>query len=211
MTSLGQIGAFRTLRRLHYDAEVEYLESTGTQWIDTGVPLGEMDVRARVNFMYWSTPGGGTKMILASGVGSNRGFVISTALSNGAQVWNLGIGANNFGGSVVGNTWYDVQASIRSTGSTLTVDGTTVVSSSAYSNFNDVSLFIFARNNTGTADLLDVSAPARVASLDISVSGTLVRDFIPVRVGNVGYMYDRVSGQLFGNAGTGAFLYGNDI
>ena len=42
----------------------------------------------------------------------------------------------------------------------------------------------------------------------------LERDFIPVRVGSganaVGYMYDRVSGQLFGNAGTGAFVIGPD-
>ena len=43
---------------------------------------------------------------------------------------------------------------------------------------------------------------------------TLVRDFIPVRVGSgssaVGYLYDRVSGELFGNAGTGEFLIGPD-
>ena len=43
------------------------------------------------------------------------------------------------------------------------------------------------------------------------IDGVLVRDFIPVRVGQVGYMYDRVSGQLFGNAGTGAFIVGPDV
>lgn len=36
-------------------------------------------------------------------------------------------------------------------------------------------------------------------------------DLIPVRVGQVGYLYDRVSGQLFGNAGTGDFVLGPDI
>lgn len=39
---------------------------------------------------------------------------------------------------------------------------------------------------------------------------TMLRDFIPVRVGQVGYMYDRVSGQLFGNQGTGNFVLGPD-
>ena len=34
---------------------------------------------------------------------------------------------------------------------------------------------------------------------------------IPVRKGNVGYMFDRVSGKLFGNKGTGAFVIGPDI
>lgn len=38
----------------------------------------------------------------------------------------------------------------------------------------------------------------------------MVRDFIPVRVGQVGYLYDRVSGQLFGKYGTGDFIVGPD-
>ena len=42
-------------------------------------------------------------------------------------------------------------------------------------------------------------------------SGGLLLDFIPVRVGTVGYLYDRVSGKLFGNAGTGDFVLGPDI
>jgi hypothetical protein len=36
------------------------------------------------------------------------------------------------------------------------------------------------------------------------------RDFVPVRVGQVGYLYDRVSGTLYGNAGTGNFTVGPD-
>ena len=35
-------------------------------------------------------------------------------------------------------------------------------------------------------------------------------DIIPVRVGDIGYLYDRASGQLFGNSGTGAFIIGPD-
>lgn len=38
----------------------------------------------------------------------------------------------------------------------------------------------------------------------------LIYDFIPVRVGNVGYLYDKVSGELFGNSGTGSFVLGQD-
>ena len=36
-------------------------------------------------------------------------------------------------------------------------------------------------------------------------------DIIPVRCGTVGYMYDRVSGHLFANAGTGDFIVGADV
>lgn len=52
---------------------------------------------------------------------------------------------------------------------------------------------------------------ARIYGETIHTDGVLVRDFSPVRVGSVGYMYDRVSGQLFGNGGTGAFVLGPDV
>lgn len=42
-------------------------------------------------------------------------------------------------------------------------------------------------------------------------NNNLILDLIPVRKGNVGYMYDKVSGQLFGNAGTGSFILGPDV
>ena len=45
----------------------------------------------------------------------------------------------------------------------------------------------------------------------IVLNDVCVRNFIPVRVGNVGYMYDKVSGQLFGNSGTGNFILGPDV
>ena len=38
----------------------------------------------------------------------------------------------------------------------------------------------------------------------------LVRDMIPVRVGVTGYMYDRVTQKMFGNQGTGQFIIGPD-
>ena len=53
----------------------------------------------------------------------------------------------------------------------------------------------------------------RISYLQIINTSTdeIVLDLIPVRVGNVGHMYDRVSGKLFGNAGTGDFAVGDDV
>lgn len=39
----------------------------------------------------------------------------------------------------------------------------------------------------------------------------VVLNLKPVRKDGVGYMYDTVSGQLFGNSGTGAFILGPDV
>ena len=45
----------------------------------------------------------------------------------------------------------------------------------------------------------------------VTVEGETVLDLIPVRKDGVGYMYDRVSERLYGNAaGTGAFIIGPD-
>ena len=57
---------------------------------------------------------------------------------------------------------------------------------------------------------------SRIASMRLygfrmwNLSGTLI-DLIPVRSGNIGYVYDRVSRSLFGNQGTGNFVLGQDI
>lgn len=42
-------------------------------------------------------------------------------------------------------------------------------------------------------------------------NNNVLADFIPVRKGIVGYLYDRISKILFGNSGTGNFVLGNDI
>lgn len=42
-------------------------------------------------------------------------------------------------------------------------------------------------------------------------NNVLVRHFVPVRIGQVGYMLDNVSGELFENLGTGSFVLGNDV
>ena len=51
---------------------------------------------------------------------------------------------------------------------------------------------------------------ARMWYLTIIENGITTFDFIPVRKGTTGYMYDKVSGQLFGNSGTGSFILGPD-
>lgn len=55
-------------------------------------------------------------------------------------------------------------------------------------------------------------SPALYYSAKIYSGSTLVRDFIPVRKNGVGYLWDKVTEQLFGNANdSGAFSYGSDV
>ena len=108
---------------------------------------------------------------------------------------------------VVINTWYDIIASHASA----TINGVSFgrdYNSGSPVNFTTThNLYMFAFGRKGSPIIFGKS---RIAYCKVYDNGTLLRDFIPVRVGNVGYMYDKVSGQLFGNSGTGSFILGPD-
>jgi hypothetical protein len=53
--------------------------------------------------------------------------------------------------------------------------------------------------------------PIRIKSLYIKKGNDTLYDLMPIRIGQVGYMYDKISKQLFGNSGTGSFTLGPDV
>ena len=53
--------------------------------------------------------------------------------------------------------------------------------------------------------------PIKYCNFKITVGDNLVYDLIAVRKDGVGYMYDKISGNLLGNSGSGSFTYGDDI
>ena len=179
---------------LPYDAEVEYLESMGTQWIDTGYVLSASD-RIVVQAYFQTDDNMGRKLLL--GVGNPKLWITSGLCrfngDNSAMINNLRkLGAWN---------------SISIDKDYCTCNGTAVPMSEGTFLDNSLSLWLFGANADPEALL---KTNGRIASCKIYRSSALVRDYIPVRVGMVGYMYDRVSGQLFGNSGTGAFIIGPD-
>ena len=71
-------------------------------------------------------------------------------------------------------------------------------------------MYIFAMNHIQSDSTIPMIG--RVYNFKIMDGNAVVRDFIPVRKDGVGYLYDKVSGQLFGNAASsGAFTFGNDV
>ena len=187
-------GDRKMVRTLPYDAEVEYLESTGTQWIDPGYVLSASD-RIVVQAYFQTDDNMGSKLLL--GVGNPKLWITSGLCrfngDNSAPINNLRkLGAWN---------------SISIDKDYCTCNGTAVPMSEGTFLDNSLSLWLFGANAAPEASW---KTNGRIASCKIYRSSALVRDYIPVRVGTVGYMYDRVSGQLFGNSGTGAFIIGPD-
>ena len=73
------------------------------------------------------------------------------------------------------------------------------------------SIYLFGIDNyyDNTAHL-NPAVGHRIIKCIFTENNNILRDFIPVRKNGIGYMYDKVSGQLFGNAGTGQFIIGPD-
>ena len=189
---------------LPYDAEVEYLYSDGTPYVDTGIiPTFPDDLTFKAGV---SWPNVSTRKIM----GRQGSFYIG-CVNNGFQP---GFGGNDIAAGITlsANTKYDVEARFVPTRINVADTvyykvGTTEGSRSSYYLDSPAAgkIWIFAANNATT-----LRGPSSVYYFQIIRSGTTLRDYIPVRVGTTGYLYDRASGELFGNVGTGSFTVGPD-
>ena len=188
-------------RSLPYDAEIEYLESSGTQWIDTNfVP----NVNSAAHII-WSP-----KEINFNGYFGSRSLgydglyrFCGTAFSNGAY----------FTFAMTYNTWpiNRVALAVDAIYDCYAENGKYIINGTEYNSdvlsYYQGSTFCLFRYYTGNYFYL---SKMRCYVLKLYSNNVIVMDMIPVRVGTTGYMYDKVSGQLFGNAGTGAFILGPD-
>lgn len=186
-----------------YDSEVEYLQSDSDAYIDTGIS-GNRPLEIQVGWIH--TTYVRYACILGnytSGGTSDNGWRIylMTDSKGGINVGSLFLNeATHFNCSA--NTRYDLTFSSNG----ITVNGSNV--NVAYSGTgNSTHIYLFNRGDNPTSRNINL----KIYYCKIYDNGTLVRDFIPVRVGQVGYMYDRVSGTLFGNIGSSNFVIGQDI
>lgn len=88
----------------------------------------------------------------------------------------------------------------------VTLNGELVSESTYGSDFAPINCFLFTINNSGTP-IFGEFGVNRIRRFTIKN----VIDLIPVRKGVIGYMYDKISGEFFGNSGTGEFIIGPDI
>ena len=188
----------------HTITPVEYLESTGTQYIDTGIKLNN-NSSVEIDYQLTQATQSRTGLFGALNMsGSNQGR-FGSLLSPSNQQLEHGYGSGN-------DYW---QQGLPDTNihklyqkkNEVYFDGTLIhtFSSATFSLATNAYLGNFVYTNY-------TPAKAKYYRSKWWDNGTLVRSFIPVRdENNVGYMFDEVTGQLFGNAGSGSFGIGNDL
>ena len=193
-----------------YDAEVEYLQSSGTQYIDTNVAFTD-------GFAWEVKFEGGQRD--KSIIGARSSSVRTSCLyyySTSARNYTMPIGSSNglntpFNLGISGTGVHVVKAEISSSKGNVWVDGEQKYANQSFSGnyISNVSCAMFS-SKYGNNDFREKTS-AKIYYFKMWQGSTLVCDFIPVRKDGVGYMYDKVSGELFGNDGTGSFTYGNDV
>lgn len=203
---------------LPFDAEVEYLESTGTQWIDTSVvpSVGcSMEIDAAFTNNPFESYLGGVHW------DNNRGFAVGIVKNLNSSKFTALAGHSSVSAGSIDTQRHKFSLIINTSRSaTFSVDDSSATNGSITFLASDLKIPLLARRRSSST--LDYHASAFLYACKIRVGDVLVRDFIPVRVGTTGAMYDKrgVGGMnpdgsprndgMYFNRGTGNFGYGND-
>lgn len=198
--------------------EVEYLESTGTQYIDTGFKMEDLKTMTFEGNMMWKSSNGNANFFYgyrsvnsAEYRGDMRAFFVygDSAPPAGRLAIRYGVNTDNSTSTISKNTIYKISFN----GTDLKINDTTFISlSEAYTPANYKNMWLFNCNTTGyySADVSKFSG--RIYYWKIWSGGVLVRDFIPcLDASNIPCMYDLVEGKAYYNQGTGSFTYGKQI
>lgn len=191
-------------------ALTDYIESSGTQYIDTGYIVkdnSKFEAVALVNKpnIQWGTlfgtrnaPNVGVCMFGAYGY-SEPGVVVCWG---GAQAENTGNGVSEITGTKTVYTLQKQNFGLRNPD--YTIGGYPAGRNTIN---NPYSVFLFDLNSAGTA-----VAPiiAKLYRFRIYEDETMVMELLPAMDGDTVCLRDTVSGQYFYNAGTGSFTYGSD-
>lgn len=185
-----------------YKRRLSYIQSTGTQFIDTGVtPTKDMVVDIDCDF-----PSSLSALHVLFGarkvVGSNyNAFIIWHDTAQGQPRFDFG---SQFGASSQSTVTFPI-TNFRKQGTKNYVNGVLVSQNSTVSDLScDNSCRLFAAGSLGV-----YYAKIKVSRCRVWQDGTsLTRDFIPVLdKSDVPCMYDMITRTLFYNGGTGTFNY----
>lgn len=198
------VGTFLAGPKKRYQ-ELDYIESTGTQYIDTGFAApngfmfeGEIEVTSINGGYFVGSHNEG------SPYGRNGLGTVSSAY------WELGTGDTCPASSttVSVNTNYHVRGSTVKGNSYLYVNGTKVIETTDGTDRSPYNLFLFYNQYSRYHGHSTACGKIRYMKI-YDTNGVLVRDFVPCinPMGEVG-MYDRVTQFFYRNKGTGQFVPG---
>lgn len=180
---------------------LEYIESTGTQYIDTGFITNVAKQLTFETFIMWSND-----ITTRQNIGGDYGQFFG--IRNG--IYQIGVTDTNIVPST--NKFDEIIAEFNMPNNNGFIDVNDVMYYFTRSTWQAIQLYLFVLNLDYQYDS-SYNAICKMRYFKIYENHILVRDFIPVKrkSDNEICLYDRVSGTFFTNAGTGQFVAGPEV
>lgn len=175
--------------------QLEYIQSSGTQYVDTGVKP-DQTYTLEVKYQTVQTSAGGISV-------SDQSWQ-----SNGFGIWcNAVVFGNQTSQDVTLYGADPIEVTLNQGG--LVVNGEQVWTPTAATFMAAANMTICALNRNGS---IAEKLTGKIYYVRLLSNGQAVRDFVPCKnaSGAVG-LYDTVEGQFYANAGTGTFTAGPEI
>lgn len=181
---------------------LEYIESTGTQYIDTGITVDAENYN-KLRFVCETYYSSFTGAFLANGC-SMSGLIYYFGVTNtGVIAYGNGTSDKTF--DVTAPTATKLTADFNPAAGEYSVGDTSQSGLTFATPAKSGNFYLFAYNNGSAARC----HPERIYSCKVYKEDVLIRDFVPAKDngGNIG-LYDRVNDVFYSNDGTGVFSSG---
>lgn len=179
---------------------VEYIESNGTQYIDTGI-ANTRYITAHLD-MQFTEYSSSSMIIIALGTGAGRWF--------GKGSSNTYSAGNDAVSDIDALLRKEIDVTFTNSTISFTVDGVTYSKSTTSS--KSIGYILFA-GRSASSNVANYYASAKLYEATIQENGETIRDFVPCYRKSDGVigMYDLVSATFFTNSGSGTFSKGADV
>ena len=193
---------------------VDYIESSGTQYIDTGFSPSNTNIRIEATYRFVTLPPAGTRhYVFGSSYNTGNNKYVRLQYSVGEDCY---IGFGNKAGNVSFNSYdTDTTHTIVCSNGVFSLDGQTLpnadLSSTTFTETTDAHpVYLFGHNVVNSATIYRSSI--RLYSCKIWDKGVLVRDFRPALVGGaIPCLYDMVGERIYYNPGPGSFAIDGEL
>lgn len=188
--------------------QLKYIESTGTQYIDTGI-AGDNDnltVSIKYNLLKFETHRGFFGNYVAEDTNCWR--FLQSATDGDPFVHYISVNTAAKGGTISVSLKKNVINTLVINKDASVVNGVThTQSDKAKGNANNSNLMLFTQRADGESRVT-----MQLYSFSIADGGTIVRDFVPCRTADdkIG-LWDKMENKFYANAGAGTFVPGPDI
>ena len=185
--------------------KVEYIESTGTQHIDTGVKASNKTVVYAELFTLQEA----NKNWFGGSAYTNHNFIFNSWNNNKIE-YEYGLNSGWYTPSSNDNL-INEKFTIRYGDGEISINNKIITYLPTESFNDDSNIYIFTRN--GNAGNYNTYVQGRIYSFKIYESGKLVRNYIPCykKSDNTIGLYETMEGKFYTNKGTGTFNKGNNI